>query len=308
MDTDYKILVIVVSYNGAAIIDGCLSPLFPCGPAMRVLLVDNGSADGTADYVRAHYPCVEVLQTGKNLGFGAANNIAFRYAFEHGFDYVYLLNQDARIAPEDIVRLAGINAACPEYGIISPLQVYAGGTRLDYNFSRTLPADLVNDCVLGLAGDAAVYVTDRSVQAAHWLISCDVLKKVGAFSPAFFHYGEDVNLCHRMRYHGYKVGIVPSVRAIHDREHREYSEEKELFLLAQRWRVLLSDPNVSNLQGCKEVIKSVRSSLRRFKFKLAGPFVKFCKEYGRLIKIKKRSLAEGCFFERQPRSCRQLCK
>ena len=298
MDTDYKILVIVVGYNAAKMIDNCLLPLCHGGRIVHTLLVDNGSADGTADYVRAHYPCVEVLQTGKNLGFGAANNIGFRYAFEHGFDYVYLLNQDARIAPEDIVRLAGINAACPEYGIISPLQVYAGGTRLDYNFSRTLPADLVNDCVLGVAGDAAVYATDRSVQAAHWLISCDVLKKVGAFSPAFFHYGEDVNLCHRMRYHGYKVGIVPSIRAVHDREHRERTEDRELLLLSVRWRYLISNPNVSNMRGCWSVLQSVRRSFRSFRFKLAGPLLSFCREYRALLKFKAESRLPGAFLSR----------
>ena len=293
-----RILVIVVTYNGAKYIENCLAPLQSSGDNIETIVVDNGSTDETLDIVKSRFPRVIVVETKKNLGFGAANNAGFRYALANGFDYVYLLNQDAWIAPEDIERLVRINASHPEFGIISPLQVYRDKKRLDKNFSSTLPRALINDCVLNTVGESDVFATDnRMVQAAHWLISCDVLRKVGAFSPAFFHYGEDHNFCHRVWYWRYKVGIVPSVMGVHDRSERVDSPSKKLYLLSQRWRFLASNPNVSNKRGLWMVWQSFWSSVRQYKFKLVKPMFSFCCELRRLFRIKRLSCSEGAFLD-----------
>ena len=292
-----KILVIVVTYNGLKYIDNCLSPLASAGTNIETMVIDNSSSDGTPGYVKNKYPFAKVIVSERNLGFGAANNIGFKYALKHGFDFVYLLNQDAWIAPEDIERLVSINIAHPEYGIISPLQVYRGMTKMDNNFSHTLPRMLINDWVLNIGNKLDVYATDRMVQAAHWLLCCDVIKKVGGFSPAFFHYGEDHNLCHRVWYWGYKIGVVPSVKGVHDRENRVESMSKELFLLGQRWRYFISNPNVSNKSGLWMVLRSVRKSLLRYKFQLMKPICLFIKDLNKILRIKKMGCSEGAFLD-----------
>ena len=68
------------------------------------------------------------------------------------------------------------------------------------------------------------------VMAAHWLISKDCINKVGGFSPAFPHYGEDDNFVNRCRYHGFKVGIVPSARAVHDADSHPADRKKKIYL------------------------------------------------------------------------------
>ena len=66
--------------------------------------------------------------------------------------------------------------------------------------------------------------------AAHWLVTRSCLEKVGMFSPIFTHNGEDDNYCDRARYHGFRVGVDLSARAVHDRSDRPYDKEREMRL------------------------------------------------------------------------------
>ena len=72
---------------------------------VEVVLVDNGSTDESQQYIRENYPDIIFRQSETNLGFGRAHNIGIEYAIEHGYDYVYLLNQDAWIHNDTIEKL-----------------------------------------------------------------------------------------------------------------------------------------------------------------------------------------------------------
>lgn len=212
---------------------------------MKCLVIDNGSTDGTPEQIRKDYPFVELIETGKNLGFGAANNIGLRKAIEEGFDYVYLLNQDAWIEPEDILKLVDIAEKNQDYGIISPLQVYAGKKKIDNNFSSKVTKEMMDDYLLSDNTPKELYeVQGRTIQAAHWLVSVKSVKVTGGFSPMFFHYGEDVNLCRRMEYHGFKLGVVHGILGVHDRENRIKSASHYFILSKNQWYQILSDPNL----------------------------------------------------------------
>jgi len=76
------------------------------------------------------------METGENLGFGRANNIGIDYAQEHAFDYVFLLNQDARIEPDMLRRLVTAAEANREYGILSPVHLNGRGDATDFGFSE----------------------------------------------------------------------------------------------------------------------------------------------------------------------------
>lgn len=292
-----RILVIIVTYNGRDDIESCLAPLFPKRPEVDILVIDNGSTDGTPECVRGKYPEVEIIEKQENSGFGAANNIGIRYALKKGYDYVYLLNQDAWIAAEDIVRMATIQKAHPQFGILSPLHVYRGKTRVDKAFYNALPRDLLNDAVVDLDDRPDIYVTSHMVQAAHWLVPCEVIKKVGCFSPAFFHYGEDHNFCHRVWFWGYKIGIVPSVKGVHDREHRINTTSKQLLLLGQRWRYFLSNPTVSNKRAAKMIVDSAFDALGKYGVKALKPIPSFVKDVKRILRLKEMSRRPGAFLD-----------
>ena len=99
-----KVAIIIVTWNGMKWIDKCLSSIRQSCLPVTVFLVDNNSTDGTQSYISKNYSEVKLTLSNKNLGFGQANNIAIQQAFEDGFDYYFLLNQDAYIKPDTIEK------------------------------------------------------------------------------------------------------------------------------------------------------------------------------------------------------------
>ncbi|MBO6238114.1 MAG: glycosyltransferase family 2 protein, partial [Bacteroidales bacterium] len=90
-----NILVVIVTFNARKWVRKCLKSLEKSTLPADVLVVDNGSADGTLERIRAEFPGTRIIETGENLGFGAANNIGLRIALDEGYQFAYLLNQDA---------------------------------------------------------------------------------------------------------------------------------------------------------------------------------------------------------------------
>jgi len=233
----YNLLFVIVTYNAMKWVDRCLSSIRKTKQekyirSITTYIVDNGSNDGTQDYVRNHYPEVIFYQSDRNLGFGQGNNVGIQYAMDNDFDYVYLLNQDAWVLPDTVEKLIGINLKHPEFGVLGPFQMQANETHLDDNFLKNTCSyksneNVLNDMFFGVMDDAYPV---PNVMAAHWLMSKACIKKVGGFSPTFLQYGEDGNYSDRLYYHGFKIGITPSVRAIHDRESRTESTAKMIKL------------------------------------------------------------------------------
>lgn len=251
-----KLLVIVVTYNAMQWAERCFDSLKASSIENDVFVVDNGSSDGTQDFIKKNYPSVIFKQSETNLGFGKANNIGLQYALENNYDYVYLLNQDAWVMPDTFEILISIQICHPEYGVLSPMQLEANCVRFDKIFGLVCSMqhhhDFLNDLYFNRLKD--VYSVD-DVMAAHWLISKACLEKVGGFSPTFPHYGEDNNFNHRVYFKGMKVGIVPGARAIHDRESRKISREKNIYMFYINWLIKLSNPNISTKHNVIHILK-----------------------------------------------------
>lgn len=221
-----KIIAIVVTYNGMPWLDRCFGSLCAEPGNLRVVAVDNGSTDGTAETIAARYPAVELVRAGKNLGFGQANNVGLRMALDAGPDHAaFLLNQDAWVLPGTIQRLAEAAQASPQFGVLSPVHLSSDGSALDRRFSDfIIPAlcpGLYSDLSLGRT--QALPYTAAFVNAAAWLVTREALTTVGGFSPSFFHYSEDRNYAARLHYHGLQLGVVADAWIHHDRSQRAES-------------------------------------------------------------------------------------
>jgi GT2 family glycosyltransferase len=213
-----KNIIIIATYNAMPWISKCLESTKP----YTVIVVDNNSKDETVKFIKDNYLSITILPQKENLGFGAANNIGISYALKLGAERVFLLNQDAYLENDTIEKLIVVQNKNQEFGVLSPIHLNGNGERLDHNFSNYVnynsTPDFYSDFILKKPLPTVYEVP--FVNAAGWLISKYCLEMIGGFDPIFFHYGEDDNYCQRLRYHGFKIGVVPQVFLRHDRENR----------------------------------------------------------------------------------------
>lgn len=211
------VFAVIVTYNAGHLINQCLDSFTHSTYPVEVIVVDNASTDDTLEAVRC-FRDVQCITLTENLGFGRANNIGIVQALNQGADYIFLLNQDAEITEGAISRLVLIAQDHPELGILSPIHLNGDGSAIDPGFlqlmaSRTPP--FISDLCLGRS--ANFYSVDF-INAAAWLCSRKCLLDVGGFDPLFFMYGEDDDLCNRVRFHGYQIGVTPHAIIRHSRQ------------------------------------------------------------------------------------------
>lgn len=291
-----RLLVIVVTYNAMKWADRCLGSLKTSSVPSDVFVVDNGSTDGTQDYIKMKYPEIIFHQSSENLGFGKANNIGLQYALDNGCDYVYLLNQDAWVMPDTFEKMISAHNQNPEYGILSPIQMQANMNHVDKNFLQNFGYQGVASLEkLFLAGGRGI-VEVKMTMAAHWLISKECFNKVGGFSPAFPHYGEDNNYADRVIYHGFKNGIVLDAKGVHDRAQRVSTPDQLIYSNYVRTIQNLTSLN-DNVKN--PVISFYYHSLRNvITYRSLKPFryvVRLQKELRTIARAKESSKVPGAF-------------
>lgn len=292
-----KTLVIIVSYNGLNHIKECLNNSFISSESFDFMIIDNGSTDETIKHVKENYPSIKVIENGKNIGFGAANNIGLKYALEKDYEYVYLLNQDAWIKPESLFKLLNIAEKNKSFGIISPLHVYADEKRIDLNFSSNISKEIKDVYIINKGEKKDIYsLTNKTLQAAHWLVPVSAIRKVGGFSPTFFMYGEDTNLCQRMEYYGYRLGIVPEVLAVHNRENRVEPPSYKFILSTNCWRESISNPLISKSRAKRRLLEKMSQTLIYFPRYFLPAFMEFLKDLRKIKGNRRISMTKDCAF------------
>lgn len=202
-----KLLVLIVSYNMETWIDKCLGSLDLS--VYDVLVIDNASSDKTCEIIEKKYPKIHLITNNTNLGFGAANNIGFKYFLSKDYDFLFLLNQDAWINENTISNLIDCISIDPKIMILSPIHLNVNGV-LERHFEMFVN-QFFDNLILN---ERICYVP--FVNAAAWLMTKECLLHVGFFDPMFYHYGEDDNYSQRVEYHGYKMAVCKSSIIIHD--------------------------------------------------------------------------------------------
>jgi GT2 family glycosyltransferase len=240
----YKIVAVVVTYNGRRWVNSCFSSLMKSNYPVHVFAVDNNSTDNTVALIRENFPKVSVIDNKHNAGFGEANNQAMRIAVKQNADYVLLLNQDAWIEPDTIGELIQAFQSEPTYGIISPLHYNGTGEKPDGAFLNYV-SKVYN--LERIKSDSKVFPIDF-INAAAWLISRDCLEKVGGFGYLFHQYGEDRDYIQRLQFANLKLGFITTTKIFHDRPDKRFEfndEQRVTWYYNTGCRVRLSDINKS---------------------------------------------------------------
>lgn len=215
-----KVYIIIVTYNAESWIE-YFAPAFSGLPdGWRVLIIDNASLDSTVELVSTRYEHFVLIKNRKNIGFGGANNIGLQIALRESADYVFLLNQDARISVESIKKMILVHKKNPEYLVLSPIHLCENGSDLDYSFASYCHPyhcpHMYSDAIK--KNDFQDVYPIKQVNAAAWLLSSQCLSQIGGFNPSFFHYGEDDEYLQRVLFHKKLIGVIPSCFVEHARK------------------------------------------------------------------------------------------
>lgn len=210
-----RVAVIVLNWNGRDDSIACLESLQKVEyPNYEVMLVDNGSVDGSAAAIRRHFPGQEIVETGRNLGFAEGNNTGIRIALERGADYVLLLNNDTIVHPSLLRELVAAAERCPDGGLFcAKIYYHAEPTRIWYGGARWHD-DLMR--FQHFYDEAQILPDERGVAAVDYACGCAllarsaVLRQVGLLDPRFFLTYEDTDLCFRARAAGFASYCVPA--------------------------------------------------------------------------------------------------
>lgn len=214
--------IIIVSWNTADLLASCLAGLpDACGDlSIQTIVIDNASTDGSAEMVANFFPRVDLIRNAENVGFARANNQGIKRA---AGSYVLLLNSDTILPPRSLADLVGWLDDHPDVGACSPRLLTRDGVPQAYAFGAD--PSLVYLLRRGLnrliwqrpIHDWGVEQTvDRDwVSGACLLVRGEALAQVGGLDEAIFMYFEDVDLCRRVRQHGWRVCYVPEIQITH---------------------------------------------------------------------------------------------
>lgn len=210
-------------------------------------LVDNAPGDGTGDMVREKYPWVNIIETPKNIGFGAGNNHALRRA--RG-EYVMLVNPDLVVFPGELEKLVEFLDGHPDIGLVGPKLLNPDRTcqYSCYRFPNPM-IPLYRRTPLGLTpwGKRAIkhYLMHEDLKrdqamevdalmGSALMMRRKVLDEVGHFDERFFMYFEEVDICRRAWKYNWRVVYVPQAQLVH--YHARDS------LISRPWQVITHKP------------------------------------------------------------------
>lgn len=213
-----KVCIVVPNWNGKRSLPDCLDSLLGQVMPADIIVVDNGSTDGSLELLADKYHRVEVLALGKNIGFAGGVNAGIKRAMVLGARYVALFNNDAIADKKWLQNLVEHLSANPKVGIVTSKIISSANDVLDstgeFYTSWGLPyprgrGEKVSDTydnhrrVFGASGAASLY-------------RIKMLKEIGLFDEDFFAYYEDVDISFRAQLAGWKISYEPRAIVHHD--------------------------------------------------------------------------------------------
>jgi len=222
-----SVAAVVVNFEAGEALSECVATLRAEGVA-ELVVVDNGSGDGSVDALHRRFPDVEVVTPGFNLGYGAGAN---RGLAATAAEYVLVCNPDLALASGAVPTLVAALESDPDAALAGPLIRTPEGDR--YPSARQFPSlvDAAGHAMLGmfrpsnpftrayqrtdLAPAGGVVVPVDWLSGACLLARRTSLEQVGGFDEAYFMYAEDVDLCWRIAKAGWKVLYVPAAEVTH---------------------------------------------------------------------------------------------
>lgn len=219
--TPPHVAFVIVNWNQRQLTLDCLTSLYQqkCSD-FEIVLVDNGSEDGSIAAVRTAFPGVVVLENGANLGIAAANNVGIRHALAMNVDYIFLLNNDTTVDPLMLERLVVVAESDPSIAATGPTMLYydqpdtiwCAGNRINWSTGNTyrLHADETLPSVIDSAPVDVDFITSCAV-----CIRAEVFRDVGLMDEDYFIYYDETDWFARALIRGLRMVYVPQALMWH---------------------------------------------------------------------------------------------
>lgn len=205
--------VVVVNWNGLSYLPACLDSLRDCGSSVEMIVVDNGSTDGSVDYLNGRADVI-LVASPINLGYAQANNRGVEQATS---DLVLLLNNDTRVAPGFLKPMLQVMRTMPSVGACqSKMLTFDQPPRVDAYGSYLLTTGFLYHLRYGQPDPPPEPPFEIfAAKGAAMLVRVEVLRRVGVFDPDFFAYLEDSDLSWRIWLQGWRILCVPDSIVYH---------------------------------------------------------------------------------------------
>lgn len=216
-----KVSIIILNWNGKRDTLSCLESLEKLTyPHFETIVIDNGSTDDSVSVIRQRYPHLQLIETGKNLGFAEGNNVGIRRALEQGADFFFLLNNDTIVAPDILERFIEVFQTQPSAGILgAKIYLYDQRDILDHLGGRwdrkTGTFTLIGN---RQKEDGKRWQNPEEIDyvcGAGFMIRRPVIEKIGYLESRFFLIWEESDFCFRARKVGFKTFTCPQAKLWH---------------------------------------------------------------------------------------------
>ena len=266
-----KLSIVIICWNDRKVIGDCLHSIYERthSTEFEVIVSDNGSSDGSVQFIRENFPTARIIENGVNLGFAKGNNAGIRVT--RG-EYVLILNPDTIIHEGSLDRWIEFADLHPEAGAFGCRVLNVDGSYQDCarpfpTIWRTWIAALY---LRQLARLSKVFISDSyivwkgdSERHVDFLWGCcvifrgDLLMRLGGFDEQFFYQYEDVDLCHRVWNAGYSILFTPAVAITHLRgaiRHWRFPTKYQIEVCRNCYRYFYKYTGREGARRCRRVL------------------------------------------------------
>jgi len=282
-----KLSIVIICWNDRKVIDDCLRSIYKETHDIdfEILVSDNGSTDGSIEFIRNKYPRVRIIENRANLGFAKGNNAGI---FQSSGQYVLILNPDTIIQDHALEKLVAFADGHPGAGgfgcrVLNRDGSYQGPARPFPSAFRDLLAALY---LRSLARLSDLFISDTytgwngdSERLVDWQSGCCVmfrahlLKQLGGFDDQFFYHFEEVDLCRRVWNAGYTVIYTPEAVITHlgGQSVNRFPVRFELEKCRSRYKYFYKHFGPRGARRCRHIFLT-RVRIRQFGWSILGMF------------------------------------
>jgi GT2 family glycosyltransferase len=218
--TRSKVAIIIVNWNGYDLTKACLESLNELQYSnFQVVVVDNGSVDGSGEKLKTEFPDITLLTSPDNIGFTGGNNLGMQWALDHFFDQVLLLNNDTLVEPAFLDPLVTFLEQNPDYGAVQPKIMLEAERDKLWNAGGGYFKWLEMTWSIGTGQlDEGQFDQEKDTP---WITGCailvrsDVIRMAGMLDNRFFAYYEDVEWSFRIKKSGFLLRYLPQSKIYH---------------------------------------------------------------------------------------------